>query len=119
MKKEQLAHVEIIQKDERIFNLKTTEKEIKKALKEYNKDGVLIVNGINEGYFFNVDEIAHIHYTLMSDAERFISNEMEKRGFNKTTDRNIVPIVKVIQAARNISGLSLQELKTAYDNYFI
>lgn len=121
MKKELLTNVEILHKNGTIYNIKATEKEIKKALKEYNNgENVLVVNGIDEGYFFNMDEVSIVNYKIIMNAEMAIRTILRERNI-ALSDKNNLSIVEVIKEARaryKESNLSIKDLKDAYDNYF-
>lgn len=122
MKKELLTNVEILHKNGTIYNIKATEKEIKKALKEYNNgENVLVVNGIDEGYFFNMDEVSIVNYKIIMNAEMAIRTILRERNI-ALSDKNNLSIVEVIKEARaryKESNLSISDLKNAYDDYFI
>ena len=109
MEEEIIVTVEILHKDGKVYSFKAEKNEVKGALRKYKKgEGVLCINGIDEGYFFNMDEVSLINWVEKPSVEKAVRMEIEKRGFTKT-----------VKAVRNTHGFSITELKNAYDKYFI
>jgi len=119
MEEEIIVTVEILHKDGKVYSFKAEKNEVKSALRKYKKgEGVLCINGIDEGYFFNMDEVSIINWVEKPSVEKAVKIEIEKRGFTKT-DRDKTPIIEIIKAVKIAHGFSITELKHAYDKYFI